>query len=79
VIEEGFLTPKTPFGMTVLVLWMTELGNGEGIGEAEEAAGLGGSNAGVGGEAVEVVEAGAGGPGGKSGFALAGEMFLEAV
>lgn len=40
---------------------------------------MGGGDAGVGGEAVEVVEARAGGPCGESGFAPASEMLLEAV
>jgi hypothetical protein len=39
---------------------------------------FGGGNAGVGGETVEVVEAGAGGPGREGGFAELGEALLEA-
>ena len=39
---------------------------------------MGGGYAGVGGEFVEVIEAGARGPRGKSGFALLGEVFLKA-
>ena len=50
----------------------------EDIAGAEEFVGFGGGDAGVGGEAVEVVEAIAGGPGCESGFALFGEMLLEA-
>lgn len=45
----------------------------------EELAGFGGSDAGVGGETVEVVETGAGRPLGERGFAELGEMLLEAV
>jgi len=52
-------------------------GEGEGVGEAEEAAGLGGGDASIGGEAVEVVEAGGGGPRGESGFAELREAFLK--
>jgi hypothetical protein len=47
--------------------------------EAEELAGFGGGDAGIGGHAVEVVEARARGPTGKRGLALVGEMFLETV
>jgi len=50
----------------------------EEIADAEEFVGFGGGDAGVGGEAVEVVEAGAGGPGREGGFAELGEVFLEA-
>jgi hypothetical protein len=50
----------------------------EEIADAEEFVGFGGGDAGVGGEAVEVVEAGAGGPGRESGLAELGEAFLEA-
>lgn len=46
---------------------------------AEEFGGFGGGDAGVGGQAIEMVEAGAGGPWGESGLALLGEAFLEAV
>ena len=54
------------------------LAEGEGVGEAEKFAGFGRGNASVGGELVEVVEARAGRPGGESGFAEMGEMFLKA-
>lgn len=47
--------------------------------EAEEFPGLGRSNASVGGDAVEMVEARTGRRSGKSGFALVGEAFLETV
>jgi hypothetical protein len=50
----------------------------EEIADAEEFVGFGGGDAGVGGEAVEVVEAGAWGPGRQGGFAELGEAFLEA-
>jgi len=46
---------------------------------AEELTRFGGGDAGVGGEAVEMVEAGAGRPRGKRGFAELGEALLEAV
>ena len=46
---------------------------------AEELAGFGGGDAGVGGEAVEMVEAAAGRPRGERGFAELGEALLEAV
>lgn len=52
---------------------------GEEIAEAEEFVGFGGGDAGVGGKAVEVVEAGTGGPLGERGFAELGETFLETV
>ena len=45
---------------------------------AEEFAGFGRGDAGVGGEAVEVIEAVAGRPRGQGGLAKLGEMFLEA-
>jgi len=50
---------------------------GEGVVEAEGFAGLRGGYAGVGGEAIEVVEAGARRPGWQGGFALLREMLLE--
>ena len=50
----------------------------EGIAYAEEFVGFGGGDAGVGGKAVEVVEAGAGGPWRQGGLAVLGEAFLEA-
>jgi len=46
---------------------------------AEELAGFGGGDAGIGGEAIEMVETGAGRPRGKRGFAELGEALLEAV
>ena len=46
---------------------------------AEELAGFGGGDAGVGGEAIEMVEAGARRPRGKRGFAELGEALLEAI
>ena len=57
--------------------WQPALPHQE-VADAELAVGLGGGCAGVGGEFVEVVEAGARGPRGKSGLALLGEAFLEA-
>ena len=45
----------------------------------EEFAGFGGGDAGVGGEAIEMVEAGAGGPRGERGFAELREALLEAI
>ncbi len=47
--------------------------------EAEEFARFGGGESGVGRETIKMVETGAGGPGGKGGFALTGEVLLEAV
>jgi len=49
----------------------------KGVGEAEDLAGFGGGNAGVGGEAVEVVEAVARRPGGEAGLAEVGKALLE--
>jgi hypothetical protein len=57
---------------------MEELRETESIAYAEEFVCFGGGDAGVGGQAVEVVEAGARGPGRESGFAELGEAFLEA-
>ena len=54
------------------------LAEGERVGEAEKFTGFGRGDASVGCEFVEVVEARAGRPGGESGFAEMGEMFLKA-
>ena len=51
----------------------------EGVVEAEEFARFGGGDSGVGRETIKMVEAGARGPGGEGGFALTGEVLLEAV
>src|SRR5216684_3253990 len=48
------------------------------VAEAEGLAGFGGGDAGVGGDAVEMVEAGGRGPGRKSFAAQVAEAFLEA-
>jgi hypothetical protein len=60
------------------VVQIENSGEVEGIADAEEFIGFGRGDASVGGEAVEVVEAGAGGPGRQGGFAEVGEAFLEA-
>ena len=73
--EEGGVKPPLRAGKAQI----GKLGEAEGIADAEEFVGFGGGDASVGGEAVEVVEAGAGGPGRESGFAELGEAFLEAV
>jgi hypothetical protein len=57
----------------------TESAKHEGVGEAEELARFGGGDAGVGGEAVEVIESGTGRPSGESGFSELSEPSLEAV
>jgi hypothetical protein len=58
--------------------YISEFREMEGIADAEEFVCFGGGYAGVGGEAIEVIEAGAGGPGREGGFAELGEAFLEA-
>jgi hypothetical protein len=65
--------------MTALAGWGERSGEGEGVGEAEEFARFRGGDAGVGGEAIEVIEAGTGRPGGESGFAELSELSLEAI